>query len=72
MYVCICNAITDKEIIEAQKNGHTSIKKISQHLGVGTCCGRCIDTAKQILNENSGVQKYAPPLMMPSPELRFA
>ncbi len=71
MYVCICNAITDKEIIEAQNKGYTSFKEISQHLGVGTCCGRCVDTAKQILSENSGVQRYIPQ-MMHSNELSFA
>lgn len=57
MYVCICNAITDSEIIEAQQQGHTSLEQISKQLGVGNCCGSCIDTAREVLNDNK-VHKY--------------
>ncbi|TQV85829.1 bacterioferritin-associated ferredoxin [Aliikangiella coralliicola] len=60
MYVCICNAVTDSQIIEAQQNGHTSMSAITKHLGVGNCCGRCVPTAKEILKENSEVRKYIP------------
>ncbi len=60
MYICICNAISDREIIEAQQNGYKTIEQISQHLGVGDCCGRCIESAKDVLRENSGVQHYMP------------
>lgn len=61
MYVCICNAITDSEILEAQQNGYTTLKQISQQLGVGNCCGRCVETAKEVLNQGAdAVQKYVP------------
>ena len=59
MYVCICNAITDSQIIEAQQQGHTSLEQITKQLGVGNCCGRCIETAKEVLNDNK-VNKYIP------------
>ncbi len=60
MYVCICNAVTDSQIIEAQNNGHKTMSDIRRHLGVGNCCGRCVETAKEVIRQNSGVQKYMP------------
>lgn len=60
MYVCICNAITDSQIIEAQQNGCTTLRDITRELGVGKCCGRCVETAREVLESNSGVQKYIP------------
>jgi len=68
MYVCICNAVTDSDIIEAQNNGHTKLKDITRHLGVGNCCGRCVETAKEILTGATGVQKFIPKFTE-SPEL---
>ncbi|WP_196138162.1 bacterioferritin-associated ferredoxin [Aliikangiella sp. G2MR2-5] len=60
MYVCICNAVTDTQIIEAQQNGLKTMAQITEHLGVGNCCGRCVETAKEVLAENSGVRKFIP------------
>lgn len=63
MYVCICNAVTDNQILEAQQNGHTSVRDISRLLGVGKCCGKCIDTAKEVLKQGEEVKKYIPNLI---------
>ncbi|WP_444998305.1 (2Fe-2S)-binding protein [Aliikangiella sp. IMCC44359] len=60
MYVCICNAVTDSEIIQAQQNGLTTMSEIKHHLGVGNCCGQCVDTAKELLSQSTGVQKFIP------------
>lgn len=51
MYVCICNAVTDKQIKEAAEGGATSMKHLREQLNVGTCCGRCATCAKQILKD---------------------
>ena len=60
MYVCICNAVTDSDIVEAQRNGHTRLKDLTRHLGVGNCCGRCIETARDVLRSNEGVKTFMP------------
>jgi bacterioferritin-associated ferredoxin len=49
MYVCVCNAVTDREIRGAVKLGITTMEDLSATLGVATCCGRCRDCAKQVL-----------------------
>jgi len=60
MYVCICNAVTDSQIIEAQQQGYRTLAEITAHLGVGNCCGRCLETAQEVLAENSGVRRFIP------------
>lgn len=51
MYVCICNAVTDRQIREARDNGARSVADLSRELKLGTCCGRCKDCARAILRE---------------------
>ena len=58
MYVCICNAITDKQIRRAAKAGVTDIYELRERLGVAANCGSCVDEAQSILNE-SGQDKFA-------------
>ncbi|PCI71126.1 MAG: (2Fe-2S)-binding protein [Gammaproteobacteria bacterium] len=60
MYICICNAITDKQILKAQAKGCESIDDIMQELGVGDSCGKCIVKAENLLIENAGVQRFSP------------
>lgn len=65
VYVCICNAVTDKEIRKAARAGINSFSELQEELGVATCCGSCSDDAADILrdarmNKTSG---------LPSPKL---
>ena len=53
MYICICNAVTDKDIKKAINNGACSMNDLSEQLKVGTCCGRCKSCAKKILNQST-------------------
>jgi bacterioferritin-associated ferredoxin len=49
MYVCLCNAITDREIRGAVALGARSVADLKSTLGVATCCGRCEDCAMQVV-----------------------
>jgi len=49
MYICICNAITERQVKEAVSQGATSITDLQGQLGVATCCGACADTAIEYL-----------------------
>jgi bacterioferritin-associated ferredoxin len=53
MYVCICNAITDREIRQAAELGATDLQQLKDGLGVATCCGDCESCAIQILREEA-------------------
>jgi len=50
MYVCLCNAITDHEIRAAADLGARSLDDLSSTLGVATCCRRCADCARGVLD----------------------
>ncbi|MGD8309521.1 MAG: (2Fe-2S)-binding protein [Chromatiales bacterium] len=60
MYVCICNAVTDGEIREAVGEGARSLDALGRKLKVATCCGRCSDCARRILDEAIGESPCAP------------
>jgi bacterioferritin-associated ferredoxin len=52
MYVCLCNAITDRQIREAVERGATSLCKVQVHLPVANCCGACEDTAREVIESH--------------------
>lgn len=49
MYVCICNAVTDREIEAAVDAGARRVRDLRKALGVAGCCGKCAPQAKEIL-----------------------
>jgi bacterioferritin-associated ferredoxin len=59
MYVCLCNAVTDRAIRDAASRGVASIDALAAETGVGTCCGACRPLAIQILDEAGGVSSLS-------------
>ena len=51
MYVCICNAITEKQVREAATEGSTNLISLQKKLGLGAGCGSCVEMASEILAE---------------------
>jgi bacterioferritin-associated ferredoxin len=51
MYVCVCHAVTDKDIRKAVDRGACSLFDVQNELPVGSCCGRCEDTAQTVVEE---------------------
>ena len=54
MYICICNAITEKAVRECAANGACSVDQLAVELGVGSGCGRCRDCANDVLRDVQG------------------
>jgi len=52
MYVCICNAITDKQIRKAAESGVEDLWGLQRELGVAAGCGACKEMASEILRES--------------------
>jgi bacterioferritin-associated ferredoxin len=52
MYICVCKAVNDKQIKSAIADGCCSRRQLSQCLGVGSVCGKCMPYVKQILDES--------------------
>jgi len=51
MYVCLCHGITDHQIRAAVAEGASSLRKVCAQLPVGNGCGRCVQTAQEIIRE---------------------
>jgi bacterioferritin-associated ferredoxin len=49
MYICICNAVTDRDIKRAVEDGACSLNCLQETLAVSTCCGQCAENATACL-----------------------
>ena len=59
MYICVCQAVTDRQIREAAQGGARTLKDLRRDLGVTRDCGRCASCARDCLNEAHGCQSKA-------------
>jgi len=67
MYVCICNAVTDKQIRRAAEAGATDLWSLQAELGVASGCGSCKQVASEILHEvRQSARKVQPVLYRPA------
>ena len=51
MYICLCNAITERQVRECARSGASSVAELTSQLGVGAGCGRCLECAVELLRE---------------------
>ncbi|MFZ1246711.1 MAG: (2Fe-2S)-binding protein, partial [Azonexus sp.] len=49
MYVCVCQAVTERQIREAAQGGARTLKDLRRDLGVSSDCGRCASCARACL-----------------------
>ncbi|HJV10047.1 MAG TPA: (2Fe-2S)-binding protein [Burkholderiales bacterium] len=54
MYICICNAITEREIRRCAQDGAATVEVLAMELGLGSGCGRCTECAADLLKEIQG------------------
>lgn len=53
MYVCICMAVTEKDIRDAAAAGFSSANEIMEKTGAGAGCGTCRSTVASILDSSA-------------------
>ena len=66
MYVCVCKAVTDKQIRRAAARGVDNLYELREALGVASGCGSCADAAESILDDASNSGFGAPRAYVPS------
>lgn len=49
MFICVCNAITERQVKVAVAEGASSLSDLQGQLGVAACCGCCAETAAEYL-----------------------
>lgn len=64
MIICVCKAVSDRHIRRAALDGEVlSLRDLTRELGVGTCCGKCVPAAREVL-ARALVQRPAPPPLL--------
>jgi bacterioferritin-associated ferredoxin len=53
VFVCICHAVTDREILEHIQLGADSEDEIGRRCGAGTGCGSCLDRICDLIDETT-------------------
>ena len=53
MYVCICNALTDKELSEVAHQGARTVDDAFRMLGTEVCCGQCRCMAEDVIESTT-------------------
>ncbi len=56
MYVCLCKAVTDREIRNAVAEGTRTMHGLRKQLGCTGQCGKCGPQVRAILDEGISVQ----------------
>ncbi len=51
MYVCLCNGTRDHDLRKVAQSGIRCARRAYASLGARPRCGRCLDTAQQIVDE---------------------
>src|SRR3546814_13292858 len=72
MYVCICNGVTDSDIRQAAKAGCGGLAELTMRTGCGACCGSCVDTAAEMLEQARAEQKPARDNVVEFPRISHA
>ena len=62
MYICICNAVTEKQVHQAIDGGAVTVDDLHRLLAVGSQCGSCRDCAHQCLKEKTAATHGVLPL----------
>ena len=52
MYICLCRAVTDKQIEQAVEDGARCMEDLQEQLEISTCCGSCAEDAAACLQEH--------------------
>ncbi len=53
MYICICNGVTERDVRQAIDGGASNIRDLNRSLQVGSCCGKCVCLARDLLRTQS-------------------
>jgi bacterioferritin-associated ferredoxin len=75
MYGCVCNAVTDRQIRSQSECGRGTVAEIYRALGITVKCGKCVRTAKCIINDaqaEAGASALCPAFAAANPMPSFA
>ncbi len=58
MYVCLCKAVTDKQIRDAVDAGVQNFTQLKESCGAGSGCGCCREFAQELIDQRLADTAY--------------
>ncbi|XDD50490.1 (2Fe-2S)-binding protein [Leptospira sp. WS92.C1] len=55
--VCVCNQVSEEEIVSSIKSGHDTLEKLMNDTGASTGCGTCMGSVRKLLVRELNVPK---------------
>jgi bacterioferritin-associated ferredoxin len=59
LYICVCNAYTDRQILAALREGGDGVEDIYRRLGSPPNCRRCLPTAQELIDSHAETRQCA-------------
>jgi len=53
MFICVCNALTDRQLREVCCEPNSTVADVYRFLGCSLKCGRCVESARQLLRSET-------------------
>ncbi len=60
MYICICNALSDRELMDAVAEGHGSVDDVYRACGAERQCGSCAEEIAEMMRDHRADNWSAP------------
>ena len=57
MYVCVCNAVTDREVKSAIEGGADTVAKVTTACAAGGDCGSCKGMIQDMIDDHHCVRR---------------
>jgi len=54
MYVCLCNALTDRDVAPHTSSGQCTVAMVYRACGCQPQCGKCVPYVRQMLRDGAG------------------
>ena len=55
MYVCLCNGLTDRDLLPHTAAGIGSVAMVYQACGCRPQCGKCVPLVREMLRDGGGL-----------------
>lgn len=52
MYICVCNAVNDRQVKQALADGKQNLRELRLHLGFRSSCGRCTTFLQDLISQH--------------------
>lgn len=63
VYVCLCHAVTERDIRRAVAEGCADLEALAQHTGCGSGCGTCLPMAAELLAAHRATRPLPLPVL---------